>query len=165
MTETAAQWFVVRTKAQKEEVARVNLEHRGIKVYLPRIVEASFGGQTGPAPLFPCYLFVQINLREDYHRVIWTPGVRNLVAFGDEPAPLDEQVVTYLMSRTGPDGLIRRESGLRVGDRVRITHGPFAGLVGIIERACSRKGRIKVLMDFLRQGVVVDLPLVAVGRV
>ncbi len=159
------EWFVVRTKPQKEEFARLNLERREVEVYLPRIVGTSASERPVPTPLFPCYLFVKLSLTQGYHRVVWTPGVKGFVAFGQEPAPVDDEVVEYLQHRTGEDGLIRPENRLRVGDRVKVTRGPFSGLIGIIERPCGRKGRIKVLMDFLKRGIIVDLPLVAVGRV
>src|SRR3989442_11773906 len=72
-------WYVVRSKARKEDYAVQQLERRGVRVFLPRILE---WGRDEVAPLFPGYLFVCIALLEQYYRVVWTPGVRSFVAFG-----------------------------------------------------------------------------------
>jgi hypothetical protein len=37
--------------------------------------------------------------------------------------------------------------------------------MAIIERPCSRRGRVKVLLDFLRQGATVEVPVGLVDRV
>src|ERR1041384_726342 len=83
------QWFVVRTKARKEDYAVQQLERRDVVAFLPRIVEY---GRDQVAPLFPGYLFVHIALSQQYYRVVWTPGVRSFVAFGAVPTPVQESV-------------------------------------------------------------------------
>src|SRR5439155_389708 len=80
-------WYVVRSKARKEDYAVRQLERRGVQVFLPRILE---WGRDEVAPLFPGYLFVCIALLEQYYRVVWTPGVRSFVAFGATPTPLPD---------------------------------------------------------------------------
>jgi len=156
------QWFVVRTKARKEDFAAQQLERRGVPSFLPRIVEF---GRDQIAPLFPCYLFVHITLPEHYYRVVWTPGVRNFVAFGAIPTPVQDDALHLIASSTGADGLIRPGSPFRPGDRVQIRSGPLAGLVAIIERPCSRRGRVNILLDFLRRGASVEVPVGLVDRV
>ena len=155
-------WFVVRSKARKEDVAVQQLERRGVTVFLPRIVEY---GRGQIAPLFPGYLFVNIELFRQYYRVVWTPGVRGFVAFGGVPTPLQESVIYLIASSAGQDGVIRPLARFKAGDRVQIRSGPLAGLVAIIEQPCSQRGRVKILLDFLRQGASVELPVGLVDRV
>ncbi len=155
--EAARYWYVVRTKSRKEDYAAQQLEGRGVAVFLPRIAEA---GRDQIAPLFPCYLFVRIALLEQYYRVIWAPGVRGFVAFGAVPAPVPEAAVRLICASAEGDGVIRpRESLLRPGDRVQIKGGPLAGLVAVIEQPCPRRGRVRILLDFLRRGTTVELPV------
>src|SRR3989441_3652468 len=87
------QWYVVRTKARKEDFAVQQLERRGVAVFLPRILEY---GRDEIAPLFPGYLFVHIALLEQYHRVVWAPGVRSFVAFGSTPTPVQDAVIRFI---------------------------------------------------------------------
>jgi len=154
-------WYVVRSKARKEDYAVQQLERRGVRVFLPRILEWARGEV---APLFPSYLFVCIALLEQYYRVVWTPGVRSFVAFGATPTPVQDGVVAFIAASAGEGGVIRPLAPFRAGDRVQIKSGPFAGLVAVVQRPCSRPGRVQILLDFLRQGATVELPVGLVGR-
>jgi transcriptional antiterminator RfaH len=165
MTREDREWFVIRTKPRKEDVAVLNLERRGISTFCPRILEPiGWTNNWAVAPLFPGYLFVEIQLQASYHAVTWTPGVKGFVAFGEVPSPVPCEVVRFLWDESGDDGIIRPANNFRRGERVRVKRGPLAGLVGIIEKPCPERGRIRVLMDFVRQGTVVELPIAAVGR-
>ncbi len=158
------EWFVVRSKPRKEDCAVRHLTRRGIEVFFPRILEpVGFGNAWATVPLFPGYLFVEIALHRDFHQVIWTPGVKAFVAFGEIPTAIQPAVVDFLREQGGAEGVIRPMQRFHVGDRVRIKRGPFAGLMGIIEKPCPERGRIRVLMDFLRQGTTVDVPVAAIG--
>src|SRR5258705_219387 len=145
-------WYVVRTKARKEDYAVQQLERRGVTVFLPRILEY---GREEIAPLFPGYLFVHIALLEQYYRVVWAPGVRSFVAFGATPTPVQDSVIWFITASAGEGGVIRPLSPFKAGDRVQIKTGPLAGLVAVVQRPCSQHGRVQILLDFLRQGASV----------
>ena len=156
------QWYVVRTKVRKEDFAVQQLEQRGVNVFLPRILEY---GRDQIGPLFPGYLFVHIALVEQYYRVVWTPGVRSFIAFGAVPTPVHDSVIRLIEASAGEGGVIRPLAAFKPGDRVQIRSGPLAGLVAVIEQPCSQRGRVKILLDFLRQGASVELPVALVDRV
>lgn len=155
-------WYVVRSKARKEDYAVQQLERRGVRVFLPRILE---WGHDEVAPLFPGYLFVHIALLEQYYRVVWSPGVRSFVAFGPTPTPVQESVIRFIAASAGEGGVIRQLSPFKAGDRVQIRSGPLAGLMAVVQRPCSGQGRVQILLDFLRQGATVELPVGLVNRV
>jgi transcription antitermination factor NusG len=75
-------WYVLQTNRSKERLAQSALMQRGVRTYLPRIVQwpAPAVG-SAIAPLFPGYLFVQVEL-DDCARVCWVPGVRSFVSLG-----------------------------------------------------------------------------------
>lgn len=156
------QWYVVRTKTRKEDFAVQQLERRDVAVFLPRIVEY---GRDEIAPLFPGYLFVHIALLEQYYRVAWAPGVRSFVAFGLTPNPVQDSVIRFIVASAGEGGIIRPLAPFKPGDRVQIRSGPLAGLVAVVQRPCSQRGRVQVLLDFLRQGTTVEVPVGLVDRV
>jgi transcriptional antiterminator RfaH len=125
------EWFVVRSKPRKEECAVRHLTRRGVEVFFPRILEPiGLGNDWTTVPLFPGYLFVEIVLLNDFHQIIWTPGVKGFVAFGEVPTAIQSRVVQFLQHEAGPDGVIRPARRFHKGDRVRIKRGPFAGLIG-----------------------------------
>ena len=159
-------WFIARTKAQREAYAQENLEVRRLEVFLPRVIEVDFENREvarrRPAPLFPGYLFVRMNFPFDYYRVIWTPGVRDLVALGSGPIPIGEAVVEGIRGRCDTSGIVRLPPApWTPGDRVEIPSGPFAGLFATVITVMPRRRRIKLLIDFLAQQTPVEMPLTA----
>jgi transcriptional antiterminator RfaH len=161
-------WFIARTKPQREAYAQENLELRRLEVFLPRVIEVDFEnrslGRRRPAPLFPAYLFVRMNFPLDYYRVIWTPGVRDLVALGNGPIPVGEAVVEAIRCRCDPNGVVRLPPApWSPGDRVEIPSGPFAGLLATVVAVMPRRRRIKLLIDFLAQQTPVEMPLAALS--
>jgi len=155
-SDTAA-WYVVSSKARREDVAAVQLAQRDVPVFLPRLVFERRGERV-VRPLFPGYLFARLVLPRDGARVVWAPGVRKLVTFEGEAPAVPDSAIEFLRAQAGPGGLIvARPRPLPVGRRVRVTDGPFAGLVGIIENPPDARGRVSVLMNILRQQTRVSI--------
>ena len=156
----AKRWYVVYSKPQREEFAEFCLQHRGIEVFLPKLLfPESLRKRKRIVPLFPNYLFTRIDDLEQYHCVLWTPGVKRIVSFNGIPAPLDESVISFLKQEGTPDGIIAARSDLRKGQEVQITGGPFEGLVGIIQEPPGDNGRVNILMRLLSRQVKVEVPL------
>jgi transcriptional antiterminator RfaH len=152
-----AAWYVVSTKPRREDYAAVQLAQRALDVYLPRIALVRRAERL-VRPLFPGYLFARLVLPHDAARVVWTPGVRRLVTFEGEAPAVPETALDFLRAQADAGGVIPpRPRVLPVGRRVRVTSGPFAGLVGIIENPPDARGRVSVLMDILRQQTRVSI--------
>jgi len=156
----AAQWYVVRSKPRREQYAQEQLARRGIQTFLPRILEPSRGRlEPVVGPLFPGYLFAYLCLASQYARVVWTPGVRYLVAFGEEPTAVDPQVIDFIEQRCGPEGIVWALPTFHEGDCVRVKTGPFEGLIGIVDGRVSAQRRVQVLMELLRRQTRVTVPV------
>jgi transcriptional antiterminator NusG len=95
---------------------------------------------------------------DDYYAVIWAKGVRRIVGNGAEPIPLDDSVVDFFKKQTEGKGFIQPSTKLKIGDSVRVRNGALEGLIGIIDGSIDEKGRIKVLMDFLKEGSRIEIP-------
>jgi transcriptional antiterminator RfaH len=155
--DATAAWYVVSTKLRREKFAATELARRGVEVFLPRLLLVR-RGEPVVRPLFPGYLFARLRLPGEAARVSWTPGVRKLVTFESEAPSVPAEAVAFLRAQAGRDGLIAaRPRPLPVGCRVRVTDGPLAGLVGIIENPPDARGRVSVLMDILRTQTRVSL--------
>ena len=154
------QWFVVRTKPRREDFAQGQLARRGVDTFLPRILEPGrVAGEPVVGPLFPGYLFANISLSAQYTSVIWAPGVRSLVSFGDVPSPVDTEVVEFLQLRCGAEGIVRAIPTFDDGDFVRVKSGPLAGLVGVVQGNVSGRWRVRVLMELLKRRTHVTVPI------
>jgi len=158
MTDKQRSWYVVYSKPHKEEQVRLHLGLKGIESFFPRLqLPASSGRNKGVAPLFPNYLFVRLDLAAESHYVIWAPGVKRIVSFGDAPIPLEDGTVQFLKEKADAHGIIRARSQLRAGQQVEISGGPFDGFTGIIENPPNAKGRVKILLKLLSRQISVRL--------
>lgn len=165
------QWYVLRTKVRGEELAAANLRRLDhVEVYFPKLaipvalrIATAVSGHI--EPLFPGYLFARLDLSRQFYRVSWTPGVRSFLSFGDgAPEALDEVVVELLRQRAQGGDVLRPRVELQRGTPVEVRSGPFAGLLGIIERPISGAGRVAVLLEILRRQTRVELSMDAVAR-
>ena len=95
---------------------------------------------------------------DDYYTVIWAKGVRRIIGNGKEPIPLDNSIVDFFKRQTEEKGFIQPSPRLKIGDTIRVRNGPLEGLIGIIDASIDEKGRIKVLLDFLKEGARVEIP-------
>jgi transcriptional antiterminator RfaH len=151
-------WYVVYSKPHKEEQAQFHLRMKGLDVFFPRLDLVRVAEKRKRViPLFPNYLFVRFHLPTEFHYVIWSPGVKRLVSFGDRPIPLDERVVDFLKQQTEGDGLIKARSQLRPGQEVEIRGGPFDGLIAIIQDPPDARGRVRILLKLLSRQISVKL--------
>jgi transcription elongation factor/antiterminator RfaH len=163
---TTPSWYVISTKVRREEFAVDQLARRDVETFLPRILEsARITPKPVVAPLFPGYLFVHIDLEEQYFDVVWTPGVRKFIGFGPLPSPVGDDVVDFLRARMGQEGILRPVSSFKEGDVVRVKRGPLEGLVGIIENPGCGRGRVRVLMELLRRQTRVEVPEHIIERI
>ena len=95
---------------------------------------------------------------------MFTRGVQAPVRVGDQLATVDDAVVVFLRGRMDGDGLIRVGEPLRPGERVIIENGPFAALLGVVERVFPERERVLVLLAAIRAPVRVELAVDSVRR-
>jgi len=155
-------WFAVHTRPQAEPCARDQLGAQGFSVFLPQYLRKRTHArrvECKPYPLFPRYLFVEIDLAVQRWRSInGTLGVSRLIGNDDSPTPVASGVVEELMRRRDAAGLIELAEGPRfvLGDKVRILGGAFASVLGLYEGLADRD-RVSILVDLLGRKVRVTL--------
>lgn len=152
-------WYVIETKRYREQVASAFLGQQGIRSYLPRIAQwprPAVGSDV--APLFPGYLFVRLQLEQDFLRVTRMIGVKTFVTFGGAPVPLREDAIELLRSREGADGLIRCAATSLGHGEVRVVDGPFRGLTAVLDQRMGPRDRVRVLLHVLQRQTTVELP-------
>jgi transcriptional antiterminator RfaH len=159
-------WYVAQTQARAEERARLNLERQGFRTYLPRYKRKRWHARRRDvvkAPLFPGYIFVELDLdRSAWRSVNGTFGVVQLVSTGERPAPVPAGVVEEITARAGSDGLIELQPPpLRKGEPLQIVSGALAECRGFFERMADRD-RVVLLLDLLGRKVRVEAPVAAV---
>jgi len=107
---------------------------------------------------FPRYMFVILDLRRDRWRSVnGTYGADRLLMRAGEPEPVPHGLVEQLLGASEADGVVRFSPDLKDGQTIRVTAGPFAELIGRLERH-DEPGRVRVLLDLLGGKVPVLLP-------
>jgi len=147
-------WYVIHCEANHDRQVQHVVNLNGLEVYAPRIPATR--KRNGDKPLFPGYVFVRLDLSAgDWGRTRYLPGVRALVQFGAEPAPVDEGIVDAIRRRI--DAYEPNVVRLNPGDRVRVLNGSFADLEGLFCEALTSDQRVAVLIDMMRRQVRVEL--------
>jgi transcriptional antiterminator RfaH len=150
------QWFLAQLKPNCSGVAERNLRRQGFTTFLPLTEETQrkpSGFVTKTVPLFPGYIFVQVNAALGLWRSInSTYGITKLVSFGSAPADVPTGLVETLQAGCDETGKLQPieplSERLKVGDTVRFLNGPFTDLLSeITDLAADR--RVWVLLDIL----------------
>ncbi|MGZ8495423.1 MAG: transcription termination/antitermination protein NusG [Candidatus Binatia bacterium] len=153
-------WYVIYTKAQKEEFAQFHLKLKNLESVFPRLLLPVFSRrQKRVVPLFPNYLFVRMDFAKEYDFVRWSPGVKCFVCFKDTPNPVEDGVVEHLLSRADPNGIIAARPNLRKGQEVRLCGSSLAGLDGIIRNPPDAKGRVTLLLSLFKRDIEAEARL------
>jgi len=161
-------WYVVQTQTNAEHKAVAHLARQGFATYLPRYLKRRRHARcvdVVAAPLFPRYLFVEIDMAVQRWRSIYsTVGVSRLVCNGEHPAPVPEQIIDELRSRQNASGLIQLNCRpkLKVGDKIRVLEGAFYDCLGIYNGMSDRE-RVGILLDLLGRKVRVLLNAEAIA--
>jgi len=132
------QWAVAVTRPNYERLAEEHLKRQGFETYLPRFRERIF--VRGRACyrqqiLFRRYIFVQV--ASAWHAVQRSFGVVGLLCSGNKPAVVSQRIIMDLKARD--TGEFVRLPRLRLGQKVRVTEGPFAGRIGLYQGMTSRQ--------------------------
>jgi transcriptional antiterminator RfaH len=154
-------WYVVHTQPQREVQAAQQLENQDYRVFLPRFFKSRRHArkfETVLAPLFPRYMFIVLNLgRDRWRSVNGTYGVDRLLMRSGEPEPVPLGLVEQLTAAADANDAVRFSIGLKQGQTVRVTSGPFAELMGKLE-SLDDQGRVRVLLEIMGGTVPVVLP-------
>jgi len=145
-------WYVAAVQPGREDCAERHLARQGFAAFAPRhlrTVRHARRAMTRKVPLFPGYLFVALDLDRDRWRAVnGTFGVRGLVAAGERPSAVPRGLVEGFIKLTDETGVMDAGPALLPGQRVQVLTGPFADLIGTIDRLDGR-ARVRVLLNLL----------------
>jgi len=159
----AHQWYAIRSKPRKEEVVWLQISSQGFESYYPRIRVNPVNPRSKKLkPYFPGYLFVWADLEEVGLSIFqWMPHSIGLVSFGGEPSVVPEHLVAAIRQKLDGINAAGGElfSGLKPGDSVWISDGPFKGYEAIFDERVAGSERVRVLLEFLGSKRQVSLTL------
>ncbi|MBE6574522.1 MAG: transcription termination/antitermination factor NusG [Ruminococcaceae bacterium] len=159
-------WYVAHTYSGYENKVKANLEkiienrglHHLIKdIRIPVEIAVENEGTENEkeveSKVFPSYVLVKMIMSdESWHVVRNIRGVTGFVGPGSKPVPLTDEEVAAIGIETRVT-----ELSYAVGDSVKITGGPLAGFVGVVEEISSDKKKIKVMASMFGRETPVEL--------
>jgi transcription elongation factor/antiterminator RfaH len=152
-------WFLVHTLSKSEGRAEVHLRAQGFRTYLPKInrtVRHARKFRNVQAPLFPRYMFLILDLsRNCWLSVRGTVGVSTMFTCEGRPIPVPGGVVEGLIA-SYDQTVESLDSRFARGQSVRILSGPFAELIGTLDRL-DAGGRTRVLLEIMSTVVPVTI--------
>jgi transcription antitermination factor NusG len=151
-------WAIAQVQPQRLAITKTLLDRAGYEVYAPRIRtrrQATVPGGLSSL-LFPGYVFVRI-VDGRFYPVRYTPGVVRLLMAGECPAHMPDREIEGLRRREHRGFIWLPPKIPRIGARLRIVRGPFAGHLALFDCMVGAD-RLRVLFEFLGGVVRIELP-------
>jgi transcriptional antiterminator NusG len=119
---------------------------------------------TDEEKIYPGYVLVEMLVSDDSWYVVRnTPNVTGFIGAGTVPTPLAREEIETLMKRMGVDEP-KYKIDVTVGERVKITDGPFKDFDGKISEVDMEKGRVKVLVTIFGRETPVELDFLQIKK-
>ena len=151
-------WLAAYTRSRHEQQVARQLQQKDVECLLPtyeRLTRWSDRVKRTRAPLFPGYVFVNVAAADRLH-VLETDGVVNLVSRAGKAVELSSNDVDQLRACSLQAHRIEPHPYLKVGQRVRVKHGPFCGWEGtLLEKQNSR--RLVITIEQIMKAVAVNI--------
>ncbi len=160
------QWYVLYTKPHAEHQVVDALVRREVEVYLPEITVTTRRQTKKKVPFFPNYLFARMDFDVfPVSALRWVPGLRYTVTFNGRPATVPPKMISLIRHKLDE---MNRSGGIpavsfKPGDAVRVTEGPFEGMVGIFEET-TPANRVRILLMILGNINRAQVPVTAVEK-
>lgn len=174
-------WYAIHTYSGYENKVRTHLEARIESLHLKDLifqvvvpmeneVEVKNGQRrTVARKVYPGYVLVDMILTaETWHAVRNTPGVTGFVGAQNEPAPLSDADLPYILRGTptkpGEEEKAKPRIAYTIGQSVKVIGGPFADFIGTVSEVDAEKQKVTVLVSFFGRETPVQLDFLQVEK-
>ncbi len=167
-----ARWYIVHAysnfeqkvaEAIRDQAGRQGLEHQFEDIQVPteEVTEVVRGAKkVRQHRHFPGYVLVKMELTDDtYHLVKNTPKVTGFLGQQNRPQPVSNKEVERILGRVAEVGASKPRQLIHyeIGERVRVSDGPFQSFEGVVSEVDEEGGRLKVAVMIFSRETPVDL--------
>ena len=175
----AARWYVVNVysgsekkvaESLKEQAVLKKMEDKILDVLVPteKVVEIKKGAKVNAEhKFFPGYILVKMEMSDEcWHVVKNTPRVSWFLGSRNKPQPISDAEAERIIKQM-EEGIERPQTvvDFEIGEQIRVTDGPFASFVGVVEEVDSEKSRLKVSVSIFGRYTPVELEFSQVEKV
>jgi transcriptional antiterminator NusG len=164
-------WYIVHAysnfekkvaEALRDQARQQGLEDKFSEILVPTedVVEIRRGRKVNSErKFFPGYVLVKMELTDEaYHLVKNTPKVTGFLGSQNKPVPVSEAEVQRIVGAV-EEGVERPKPTIRwdIGEKVKVTDGPFASFDGVVESVDEDRERLRVSVSIFGRATPVDL--------
>ena len=170
-------WYAIHTysgyednvaRNLKQRIESLGFEGRIFNVLVPKEKKIRIKGgkrETIEEKIYPGYVLVEMVVDDaSWYVVRNTPNVTGFIGAGTVPTPLASSEMEVLMKRMGVEEP-KYKIDVSVGDRVKITDGPFKDFDGKVSEVDAERGRLKVLVTIFGRETPVELDFLQIKKI
>jgi len=170
-------WYVLHTysgyedavaKNLKKRIRNLGMEDKIFSVLVPkeRKIKIKNGKRkVVEEKIYPGYVLVEMVVDDaSWYVVRNTPRVTGFIGAGTTPIPVSEEEVNILKERMKVKEP-QYKIDVKVGDRIKITDGPFKDFDGKVSEIDEEKGKVKVLVNMFGRDTPVELDSLQIKKV
>ena len=154
-------WYVVRTRSLQEYKTRDQLTDAGVEAYLPCVPSERPRRGHADTPLFPGYVFAQLDPDTDEASVLSrVDSLARIVTFGGVAPVLPDEAMSNLQQRV--EELAARGVEwypFKPGDSASVVIGNTETLGQVLETSLAPRARARVLVEFLGRLIETTVPV------
>jgi transcription antitermination factor NusG len=157
-------WHVLYVNSRSEKKVHKSLQEVSLESFLPlveTIRQWKDRKKTILNPLFPSYVFVNINSSLEFHKALSVNGACAYIRFGNEYARVTEKEINQIKLLIGDKSISDIEMNTqlsKVGEIKKIAYGPLSGLECEILKV-GKVNKVIVQIDSLNLNITATLPL------
>lgn len=167
----AKRWYIIHVysgfekkvaQAIKEQAILKGLADAFEEVLVPveEVVEVRRGQKvSAERKFFPGYVLAHMEMNEEtYHLVKNLPKVTGFLGNGNKPTPIPEKEARAVLNQV-QEGIERPKPSVTFepGEEVRVSDGPFATFMGLVEEVDEEKSKLKVSVSIFGRSTPVEL--------
>ncbi|HEC1565026.1 TPA: transcription termination/antitermination protein NusG [Campylobacter upsaliensis] len=163
-------WYAIQTYAGSEMAVKRAIENlvkdnkieerlKEIVVPTEDVIEFKNGKEKiSERSLYSGYVFANLNLdTELWHRIQSLPKVGRFIGESKNPTPLSEKDINLILEKAYNKAAPKPKISFEEGENVRITEGPFANFMGIVEEYDMVRGLLKLNVSIFGRSTPVEI--------
>lgn len=156
-------WYVLYVRSSQEKKVHRDLTEKSIESFLPLIKTVkqwSDRKKTIFTPLFPSYVFVNVQSQFDFHNVLSLSGACAFLKFGSEYGMVSQKEIDQIKLLVERDEITEVSTNVklpRIGDKLKIQCGELTGLECEVYRV-DNVHKVSIWLNSLRQNVSATVP-------
>lgn len=153
-------WIVVQTKSNCENKAHLNLVRQGFKCFLPKILKAVMKFNKLKEiykPLFPGYIFVSLEEKQNWSKINYTFGVNKILKVNERLCYMPIELFKEIRQQCDSNGVyFKKLKNINEGDDIKyIKSNKFIFDAKFVEFVDAQRSYI--FLDFLKRKIKVKV--------